>query len=73
MKKRTMYSSKEEAERLNPYVVVFFNEHEPAAVFSSHSCKKVAENYIMRVGGGTVLTRKQAEKEIKEWNEKRGW
>lgn len=70
-----MYNSKEEAERLNPYIIVSFPVYQgepcgPAQIYESCSCKRTADNLRDRSGGGEVMTRKQAEKKIKEWNKK---
>lgn len=71
--KTRFYSSKEEFERLNPYVIVNFSEYEPASIIENCTSKKTAENKQLEIGGGEVMTRKRAEKEIRDWNEKRGW
>jgi len=71
MKTRKMYNSKEEFERLHPYVCVEApnfdgKKYAPAQIIKSFTSKKVAEN---RSEGGLIMTRKQAEKFIKRWNE----
>jgi len=71
MKTRTMYNSREEFERLNPYVCVETPNYQgkkcaPAQIVESYTSKKVAEN---KSQGGQIMTRKQAEKYIKRWNE----
>lgn len=70
MKTRKMYESKEQAERLTPYVVVNFSEYEPAHIMENCSNKKVAENAKDKIGGGVIMTRKQSKNAIKEWNDK---
>jgi len=73
MKTRKMYSSKEEAERLNPYVVVNFSEYQPASIVKNCSCKRTANNYVKSQPFANclqILTRKQATKQIAEFNKK---
>lgn len=70
MKKRTMYNSKEEFERLNPYVIAEAPSYNGekcghASIAESFTSKKVAENNCR---GGLIMTRKQAEKFIEKWN-----
>lgn len=67
------YNSKAEFERLNPYVIVNFSEYEPASIIANCSCKKSAENELLKIGGGEVMTRKKAEGKIKDWNDKRNF
>jgi hypothetical protein len=71
--KRTIYNSREEAERLNPYVILETPNYEGrkcgiAQIVYSFSSKKAAENKREQQGGGKVMTRKQAEKFIQRWN-----
>ena len=71
MKTQKMYSSKESFEAKNPYVCVETPSYQgqkckPAQICESYTSKKVAENQSQ---GGRIMTRKQAEKLIKRWNE----
>lgn len=69
--KNTYYSSKEQFERLHPYVTVIFSEYQPACIEKSFTSRKNGET--AQVTGkvfGNLMTRKQSVKQIKEWNEK---
>ena len=70
MKKRTVYESREQFERLHPYVSVetpHYNGKKaaPAQIVGNYTSKKVAENNNQ---GGEIMTRKQAVKFIERWN-----
>lgn len=71
MKKVTYYATKESFEIKHPYVSVVFSEYQPAAVEGSFTSKKNAQTaQDNRKIYGTILTRKQAVKEIADWNAK---
>lgn len=63
-----MFSSREEAERLTPYVLVSFETHDNrtfASIVKSFSCKRTADNYVAKNGYNCceVMTRNKYKKE----------
>jgi hypothetical protein len=67
---KTYYSTKEEYEAAHNYCIVEAPAYQgektaPARIFKSFKSRKTAIN---SGEGGMVMTRKQAEKFIKEWN-----
>jgi len=67
MKTRKMYESKEQFEKLHPYLVVNLDGRNGIEIVKDCSCKRTADNYVRNyphIFTLSVMTRKQYEKEI---------